>query len=165
MSFSPVAKLKTDKLSALTAQEILGRGISLIMLDLDNTIAGYHDPQPEQSVLEWAMNMKQNNVTLYIVSNSHRDERVRKFADFLGIGYVNRARKPFAKVMRAVLERTGTSPKNAAMVGDQVFTDVIAANACGVLSVIVKPLKLTNPLYALRYAAEIPFRMVAKSRV
>ena len=43
------------------------------------------------------------------------------------------------------------------MAGDQTFTDILAANAAGVTSVLVRPIDMSNPLHQIRYGLEQPW--------
>ena len=56
------------------------------------------------------------------------------------------------------MEATGFNPSESALVGDQIFTDTLAANRAGATSMIVRPLGLKNLFLFLRFAAETPFR-------
>ena len=56
------------------------------------------------------------------------------------------------------MEQTGFSTDNSALLGDQIFTDTLAANRASVISIIVKPRSNKNPFYSLRFIIEAPFR-------
>ncbi|MEG1747848.1 MAG: HAD hydrolase-like protein, partial [Oscillospiraceae bacterium] len=61
------------------------------------------------------------------------------------------------------MERQGVTPAQTALIGDQIFTDVLCGNRGGVATILVEPLRLAgNPGRYLRYAAEWPFRAMAK---
>jgi HAD superfamily phosphatase (TIGR01668 family) len=101
--------------------------------------------------------MRKAGLELFILSNN-RGRRPALFAEQLGIGYAGSARKPFTRKLRAVLAERETLPAEAAMIGDQIFTDVLCARRTGALAVLVRPISLRNPLLALRYGLEAPFR-------
>ena len=132
------------------------------MLDLDNTIAPYGQAEPSADVIAWVIRMKSFGIKLHIVSNSKKTKRVSAFADALGIPYIYRAKKPSPRAVRELLEKLLIKPTAAALVGDQIYTDVLAANSAGVMSVLVKPIEFTNPFLALRYALELPFRVLRR---
>jgi hypothetical protein len=48
--------------------------------------------------------------------------------------------KPFSFAFARGLRRLKMSPSETAMVGDQLFTDVLGANLAGILSILVRPL-------------------------
>lgn len=164
MSLSPVPDHKFKALGDITAGFLQKNGISLLMLDLDNTIAPYGESSPSHELLCWAEDIKSSGVTLYIVSNSRKTNRVSAFADALGVSYIYRARKPSARAVLELLSELRVAPSAAALVGDQIFTDVLAANGAGVLSIVVYPIKFTNPFLALRYVLELPFRVLRREK-
>jgi HAD superfamily phosphatase (TIGR01668 family) len=164
MSFSLIPRYSFRKLTDITPEFLLGKGISLLLMDMDNTIAPYGMSEPDEFTRDWVHTMKTAGIELFIVSNSRRVGRTERFAEILSIGYVKEAKKPRTRALRRVLEIKGVEPKNAALVGDQIFTDTIAANCGGVLSLIVKPIAFTNIFLALRYWAEIPFRALCRGK-
>ncbi|MDR0861223.1 MAG: YqeG family HAD IIIA-type phosphatase [Oscillospiraceae bacterium] len=163
MSFSPIPDVYARALPDLTLEFLRRRGITLLMLDLDNTIAPYGATAPASEILAWADRLKDGGVTLFIVSNSRKTARVSSFAAQLGCGFVHHARKPSPKALRAVMRDYDAA--NCAFVGDQTYTDVLGANRAGVLSIAVHPLKWTNPLLLARYWLELPFRAMTKERL
>jgi len=139
-------------------------GLKLVMLDLDNTIAEYKEPGPPERVIKWVEDLKNHGMELYIVSNSKRKERVTAFGLALGLDVIVKARKPSPKSIFQALNATGATANESALIGDQVYTDIIAANRAGVVSIAVKPRRLTNPFLAIRYGLEAPFRAMCKNK-
>lgn len=135
------------------------------MLDLDNTIAEYKEPAPPHGVLCWAAEVKANGIKLFIVSNSVRKTRVESFGEALGAGVILDAHKPSPKNVRLAMETAGFTPEDSALIGDQVITDTLAANRAGVVSIIVKPKRLSNFFFAVRYALEAPFRAMCRNKL
>ena len=164
MSFSLTPQYSFQELPDISPVFLKRLGIKFLMLDLDNTIAAYGEDFPSDRVARWAEEMKVHGIDLYIVSNSGRKGRVEVFSEALGIGAVMAARKPSRKGLHRALATAGFSTENSALVGDQVFTDTLAANRAGVVSIIVKPRNCTNPVLALRYVFEAPFRAACKKR-
>ncbi|MDR2616008.1 MAG: YqeG family HAD IIIA-type phosphatase [Oscillospiraceae bacterium] len=159
MSVLPLPEYKFRELRDISADFLARRGIELLMLDLDNTIAPYGRREPESGVLRWAEEIRASGVLLYIVSNSRGEERVRSFAAALGIPYTLRAKKPSPRKPREIMRATGVGADRAALVGDQIYTDVLAARLAGITPILVRPIELKNPLLAIRYALEAPFRI------
>ena len=139
-------------------------GVRLLLLDLDNTVASYDEHLPSASVTHWATSIKNYGIKLFIVSNSVRCGRVEAFADALGIQFIKGASKPSPEGVLRSIVLAGSSVVDSALVGDQVFTDTLAANRAGVISIIVRPRRFTNPFLALRYALEAPFRAMCRNR-
>ena len=133
------------------------RGISLLLMDLDNTLAPYSEDEPREELRRWVQLMREGGIKLFILSNN-RGERPKRFGEALGLANVNHSRKPKTDMLFRVLAEYDVAPKNAAIVGDQIFTDVLCGVRAGVTSIVVKPIKFTNPFLFLRYIAELPFR-------
>jgi len=164
MSFSLVPQYSFYGLADISPEFLKELGIKLLMLDLDNTVAAYSESSPSDSIALWSLQVKEYGIELYIVSNSVRYGRVESFAQALQIKYVKRASKPSPKVVLQVLGETGYKPGESALVGDQIYTDTIAANRAGVVSIVVRPRRFTNPFLALRYALEAPFRAMCRNK-
>ena len=161
MSFSPFPDYKFKSILDISTDFLNEKEIKLLLLDLDNTVSPYKTQSPEKAITEWVEGMKKADIRLFIVSNN-RGSRPKIFAEALGINYIGNAKKPFtAGIMRAI-EISGFEKKHTALAGDQVYTDVLAANGAGIRSILVEPIKFTNFLLAVRYALERPFRRVKK---
>ena len=164
MSFSLRPKYYIESLLSLTPQMLKERGIDLLVLDLDNTVSPYDEQYPTEAVLSWTEDMKQGGIQLYFVSNSKKI-RPDVFAKAMDIPFIKHARKPSPKYIRKAAEDTGVPLSRTALAGDQIFTDVLGANLAGVSSVLVRPIKFTNPFLALRYYVEMPFRITVKYKL
>ena len=165
MSFSPVPQYSFRELTDISPEFLKKLGIKFLMLDLDNTIAAYSEHSPADSVSRWSMEIKDSGIELAVVSNSVREGRVEAFAEALKINYIKGASKPSPKVVVQKMGESGFTPDNSALVGDQVYTDVLAANRAGVTSIIVYPRRFTNPFLAIRYVLELPFRAMCRNRI
>ena len=164
MSFSLFPRFSFKEVKDISPGFLGDLGIRLLMIDLDNTLAAYCEHSPADDVFQWVTAVKDAGINLAIVSNSSNAPRVGAFAVALDTKSIIRASKPSPASLLDLMETAGFSAGESALVGDQIFTDTLAANRAGVLSIIVKPRKFTNPLLALRYAAEMPFRAFAKNR-
>ncbi len=163
MSVSLIPKLIVNSLTELTPDYLQSHGISFLMLDFDNTIVPYtaNDPTPETE--DWFRQMQKASVGLCVVSNSKRD-RVVKFCQARGIPCITHAKKPFQRGIRACQKQFLLDMRQTAMVGDQIYTDVLGGNCAGAVSVLVKPIHLHNIWLRLRHVAELPFIAIGKRR-
>lgn len=157
MSFSLLPTLKFHKLSDITPDKLAERGITLLILDLDNTVSPYKVNTPTSEIIAWREKMRSAGITLFIVSNN-RGVRPQIFSEKLDIPYIKCACKPSPKGIYAAMEKVGAPKEKTALVGDQIYTDMLAANKAGVTGILVEPIKFTNPLLAVRYFFELPFR-------
>ena len=163
MPFSLLPQAIFHKLTDITAEYLHARGRSLLMLDFDNTMLPYTSKIPTPELLRWLDGMKRGGIRLCVVSNSKK----KKAAAFCGahnIGCVTRSKKPFRRGIRQCLSRYGADPAQAALAGDQIFTDVLGANRAGAMSILVTPIHLHNIWLKLRHLAEKPFIFLARKR-
>ncbi len=155
-----VPAVRLGSIFEITPELLHRRNIKLLMLDLDNTLAPYRDSKPSGRLMEWKDGLVSSGVSLIIVSNTKSD-RAKNFSADMGIPYVDRAGKPMTKKVLEVMRKMGSKPEESALAGDQIFTDVLCANRAGALSIVVRPLELTNVFFLLRYWAEYVFRRLA----
>lgn len=118
-------------------EELLDRGIRGVLLDLDNTLVAWNSLDLDHRVERWVAQAKARSLSLCLVSNA-RPARIQKAIAPLDIPYVALARKPFLRGFRRAMNLMGTLPKETAMVGDQIFTDVLGANLLGLYSILVE---------------------------
>lgn len=155
----------TNSIYDLPGESLRSAGIRLLMADLDNTLIPYDRKEPDDALRRWLADLNANGVTLFLLSNSRKATRAPNFARSFGIDYLCHAGKPKVGGYRAAMERCGLTAGECAMVGDQIFTDILGANRAGVRSILVKPISLSgNPGRYLRYWAELPMRGLARKR-
>jgi hypothetical protein len=114
------------------------RGIRAIITDLDNTLVAWDDPLPNERLLSWLQKVQSRGFSVFIVSNNS-PERVKKFAGAFGVPAISKAVKPRRRAFRAACDTLGVKPEQAAVIGDQVFTDVLGGNRLGVFTILVVP--------------------------
>ena len=113
--------------------------INALILDVDNTLIDYDKNLPNETI-DWANNLKKNGFKLYILSNSNKKEKVRTVAEKLGIEYMYFAKKPLKLGFKKVQDILKEKPENIAVVGDQIFTDVVGGNRCKMFTILVEPI-------------------------
>ena len=153
----------TDKLTDLTPEFLKEQGIELLMLDFDNTIVPYTTSQATPEMDAWLKKMLASDISVCVVSNSRKD-RVKIFCGNYGMDCITHAKKPFPKGIRQCLRKYGTDPSRAALVGDQIFTDTLGANGCGVRPILVKAIHNHNFWLKARHMLELPFIAMAGKR-
>lgn len=140
---------------ALTPAWLSARGITALLLDIDNTIALWRSSEIAPVVRAWLDRVRDDGIEICLLSNSRRPTRCKRIAGDLGLPYIAWAGKPrlggFLRAL-ALLGRGG--PAGVAMVGDQLFTDILGGNRAGLCTVFVEALspreffgtKLLRPL-------------------
>ncbi len=112
--------------------------IRCLLLDMDNTLRPRDTGVVPFDVLDWINKAKQMGFELCIVSNNcHKS--VIEDASQLGLSVVNKALKPLPFAFRTALKKCGCVSCEAVVIGDQLLTDVLGANLCGLKSILVVP--------------------------
>ena len=164
MPFSFLPRLMTGKTTDVTADLLRQHGIKLLMLDFDNTIVPYTTTVPTPEMEQWLAQMNAlEDIQLCIVSNSHND-RVPKFCRERGIAVITHAKKPFPKGINECLKKYDIPASQAALIGDQIFTDTLGANNAGVCPILVDAIDNHNFWLKARHVLELPFIFFARNR-
>lgn len=133
-------KLYLKRVQEITYQMLEENGILGVILDVDNTLIDYYKKMPE-GVEEWCRNLKEQGIKFCIASNSNKKKKVEMVANILDIPYIYFAKKPLKKGLRKAGKIMGLEPKKVAVVGDQIFTDVLGANRTGMYSILIEPIE------------------------
>lgn len=119
-----------------------------LILDVDNTLIDY-DKKMLEGVEEWCKDLKEKNIKFCIVSNSNKIKKIKVVAEKLSIPYIAFAKKPLKYGFIKAKKILELNNENIAVVGDQIFTDIIGANKCKMHSILVKPIKEKDILITL----------------
>ena len=163
MSISLLPSVIVEAVTDLTPQLLQSRNIRLLMLDFDNTIVPYTTNVPTEKMENWIRAMLRSEIQLCVVSNSKRD-RVKIFCEAYGLDCITHAKKPFSKGIRQCLSKYDIPAAESALAGDQIYTDTLGANGCGVQSILVKAIDNHNFWLKARHVAELPFIFLARKR-
>ena len=128
-----------SSITELTPEFLQKKGVRGLILDVDNTLTTHDDPVPHPEIAQWLEQMRQCGIAMMIVSNN-KPGRVAPFAELLGLPFVANGKKPLAAGLHRAAVQMGLQPQELAVVGDQIFTDVLGGNLFGALSVMVLPL-------------------------
>lgn len=137
MIFYPKAYF--GKVEEITIEFLQKNKIKALILDVDNTLIDYKE-NLSKDVEKWAKELRGQGIKLYILSNTNKKEKVEKVANRLQIPYICFAKKPlksgFLKIEKELKEKS----QNIAVVGDQIFTDIIGGNRSKMFSILVDPI-------------------------
>ena len=164
MPFSLLPKIIANRLTDITPELLHIRDIRLLMLDFDNTIVPYTTNEPTQQMAAWLRAMQASEIRLCVVSNSKRP-RVVEFCKKYGLDCITHAKKPFSRGIRECLTRFSLDPAHCALVGDQIYTDVLGANCAGVQSILISAIHNHTIWLKLRHVAELPFIAIGTWRI
>jgi len=113
--------------------------IRALVLDVDRTLLPRRQSVLPPSAEEW-LREAQRRLPIHLLSNNPSRRRIGTLADHLGLPYTTSAGKPRRAALRRVLTELGVPAPQVALVGDRLFTDVLAGNRLGLFTVLVKPI-------------------------
>lgn len=129
-----------NNVTEFTLEKIEENGIKGIILDVDNTLIDYYKNMLD-GVEKWCKELQNAGIKFCIASNSNNEEKVATVANKLNIPYVFFARKPLKVGLNKAKTIIGLEEDKIAVIGDQIFTDVLGANRCKMYSVLVEPIE------------------------
>ena len=136
---------------------LLSHGIRALLVDIDNTLAPYEQPDPDDRLREWLKGLRENGIQVALVSNNH-PPRVERFNKTLGLNAYPDSKKPSKKTLLIAMEALGAQRSETAMLGDQLLTDAYAGQHIGLPAIIVPPIKdKTNLFFKFKRLCERPF--------
>lgn len=131
---------QADSLDSITVETLRQNGIRGLIIDLDNTMTPWNDLEVGPKVAQWFEDIQAAGIKACVVSNNKRRQRVAVVAERLGIPFVFRATKPRRRAFRAGMDILGTGKKDTAVIGDQLFTDILGGNRLGLYTILVLPI-------------------------
>jgi len=146
----------------ITPAWLAERGLRGVIADLDNTLVPYGvEPPPPPDLAAWKRALDEAGVGLAIVSNA-RPGRTRRWSAALGVRGRALAGKPLPFAIRAAARELGLPPEQVAVVGDQLFTDVLGANLAGGYAVLVEPIEPGRGLPHTRWVRGLERRLLER---
>lgn len=139
MLLKPHIKLK--RITDISLKLLEKYNIDSLILDVDNTLSTHHGEVLTDGLTEWLKMMQNGGIKLTILSNS-KERRVKPFSEKIGLPYIALGLKPLPFGYFRALKMAGSNRKNTAIVGDQIFTDVLGGRLAGVKTILLTPIKL-----------------------
>ncbi|MFC7684603.1 YqeG family HAD IIIA-type phosphatase [Ureibacillus sp. GCM10028918] len=132
----------------ITPEKLAALGIKGIITDLDNTLIEWDRPDATEEIATWMKLMQDAGIRIIIASNNNQ-ERVKRFAEPLGIPFIYRAKKPLGAAYYAAMKEIRLKSNEVAMVGDQLLTDIMGANRLKLYTILVRPVAESDGLVTL----------------
>lgn len=123
----------------VTIDKLKENNIKGIVLDVDNTLIDLNHNLLEGAE-EWCNNLKKQDIKFCILSNSNNKEKIIKVAKALDIPYIYFGTKPLKRGFKRASDKLNINLENLAIIGDQIFTDVIGGNRCKMYTILVDPI-------------------------
>lgn len=135
------------KVTDITPEHLVEKGVRGVITDLDNTLVEWDRPDATPLLVEWMKSMQKAGIQVVIVSNNN-ELRVKTFADPLGIPFIYQARKPMGRAFRKALRMMNINDKKEVVViGDQMLTDVFGGNRNGMHTILVIPVAQSDGFF------------------
>ena len=136
-----------NTITDLTAEILQHYQIKGLVLDVDETLVPLKEKEASEELKQWVAQI-QKIAVIWLVSNNLSQTRIGNIAKSLDLPYIVGAKKPSRKKLRQAAEAMNLPVEQVAMVGDRLFTDVLAGNRLGMFTILVEP--MVDPLIAAR---------------
>lgn len=128
---------------SVSPAQLKEQGVRAVFSDLDNTLIAWNNPDGTPELKEWMYALQEAHIPLIVISNNSK-ERVGKAVNSLDLPFVSRSLKPLSFGIDRARKKLNLAKDEVVMVGDQLLTDVAAANQAGIRSILVRPLLNTD---------------------
>lgn len=129
-----------DSVAEVDPAALIELGIEALLIDLDNTLVPWRGYEVSDATLEWLRRVEAQGIKLCIVSNTRFPRRLKNLSEKLQVPFVKGRLKPRKSAFRPALELLNVAPERSAVIGDQVFTDILGGNRLGLYTILVRPL-------------------------
>jgi HAD superfamily phosphatase (TIGR01668 family) len=150
-----------DAVTEVLPEELRARGIAGVILDLDNTLVLWQKEVLTDAIIAWLQRLQEADLKMCLLSNSILSRRSQRIGERLGCPYVRQARKPGRGGFHRAMAAMGTAPATTAIVGDQMFTDILGGNRAGIYTILVKPIHPREFVYT-RFVSRPPERLLLR---
>lgn len=131
----------------LTPVIISEHKIKGLILDVDETLVPFKQKEASQELQDWIAEIRQNT-PIWLVSNNLSYSRIGAIAQSVDLPFIYAAKKPSRRKLLYASQEMNLPVEHVAMVGDRLFTDVLAGNRVGMFTILVEP--VIDPLEAVR---------------
>lgn len=123
------------------------QGVKCVLFDRDNTVIPRDTGVAPAEVETWFDTVRASGIALCMVSNNFHTAAIEQSANALGTPVVHHAMKPAPFAVQKAMKLMGAKPEETVLIGDQVFTDVVAGNLAGIRTVLVDPQSTSDLWY------------------
>lgn len=141
MGFSRLLKpdLFFNSIHEINVDVLKKHDIRGLLVDLDNTLISHEAEELDERSRAWLLRLMRSRINCCIISNNITG-RVKRISKDLRIDYVGGALKPFRRAFLKGIGKLNIPKSNIAVVGDQLFTDVLGGKMVGIKTILVKPI-------------------------
>ncbi len=137
-------RYRFKRVTDISAGDLRKMGAKAVGLDIDNTIAPDGKFQYIDGIREWVKEITEAGFPITLISNGTLI-RVLPVSRYLGgLPFTHMSLKPFPHALKRAARRMGVDISELAMLGDQIFSDIKAANLCGAIPVRIDPIPIKS---------------------
>lgn len=134
-----------ENVFSIDYEKLYRKGCRGIIFDIDNTLV-HHGDNSNENVDNLFRRLHETGFRTVLLTDND-EERVKRFIRNIDTPYVCDAGKPDPKGYLKALEIMKIRKKQAVVIGDQIFTDILGANRAGIKSIMVKFIRLPEEKY------------------
>lgn len=139
--FTPSAYIAS--IDQVTPEAIVQKGFTAVITDLDNTLIEWNRAHATDAVVQWIRSLEDAGIDVIVISNNN-EQRVKTFAEPLGLRYVARANKPLKSGYRRAFQMLNRPKEQIVAIGDQLMTDILGGNRAKIATILVLPVVQTD---------------------
>ena len=128
--------------------KLMDDGIKCLLFDLDNTCVPYKDKEPNKKLLDLFETLKDMGFKIIIFSNATK-KRIAPFKKELNVDAMARAGKPSKKGFLKILRLFKYELSDMAIIGDQLYKDILGGNRVGIKTILVNPMSLDDMILTM----------------
>lgn len=140
-----VPKMYKKNIYNINYLKLKQQGVECLLYDLDNTLISPSSKKITSDLKNFFKTLKQDGFRIIIFSNSPKN-RVKPIGDKLEIDFISSAMKPLRYKFDKVIKEGQYNANNVAIIGDQLFTDILGGNKVGIITVLVDPIDKSDIL-------------------
>ncbi len=156
--FKPTVKI--NRITDITPDQLAAMGVDTLLIDVDNTLSTFKGERFVNGFEQWRDEMLSCGIKLRILSNA-KTRRLNKFACRAGIEGTGMALKPLPFGYLRAVRQSGSKVKTTAVVGDQIFTDILGGSLAGVKTFLVEPILLEKE-WSFRFRRKLEHLLLKK---
>ena len=156
--------LLVARIADITPEALKERGITAIITDLDNTLVPWRRYNIAEGVREWLAELSEAGIKIVIASNTLSTGRLKKLAETMNIPFVEGVRKPFIGGFVRAMELMESDRESTAVVGDQLFTDVLCGNRLGLTTILLRPPLAKEEFLSTRLLRNIEWLLIGSMK-
>ncbi|MEB3274087.1 MAG: YqeG family HAD IIIA-type phosphatase [Prochlorothrix sp.] len=128
-----------DSVLGITPELLQHHQLQGLILDVDDTLVPASIPEVSDQLCHWLETLRPY-VSLWLVTNNINRRRIERIATAVQVPYLLGAGKPSRRKLREAARGMNLPVSTIAMVGDRLFTDILAGNRLGMFTILVPPI-------------------------